>query len=44
MNKAYNAFEKCLSEGVKQSKGSCLRLLNSVLHPVSTAIYEYFKT
>ena len=32
---AYKAFEKCLNEGVKNSKDSCEKTLKSILYPVS---------
>ncbi|XP_035852377.1 nuclear GTPase SLIP-GC-like isoform X5 [Sander lucioperca] len=33
MHKTLEAFEKCLSEGVEKSKGSCEKVLKSFLHP-----------
>ncbi|XP_039681444.1 nuclear GTPase SLIP-GC-like isoform X2 [Perca fluviatilis] len=33
MEEAYKVFEKCLSEGVERSKGSCESDLMSVIHP-----------
>nr|XP_033500418.1 nuclear GTPase SLIP-GC-like isoform X1 [Epinephelus lanceolatus] len=33
MQKTYDTFERCLTEGVKKSKSSWERLLKSVLHP-----------
>ncbi|KAM9346664.1 nuclear GTPase SLIP-GC-like [Symphorus nematophorus] len=36
MEEVYEAFEKCLSEGVDKSKTSCERLLKSILYPTRT--------
>ncbi|XP_075938971.1 nuclear GTPase SLIP-GC-like [Anarhichas minor] len=33
MEETYQAFEKCLSEGVEKSKSSCEKALKSVIHP-----------
>ncbi|XP_075942818.1 nuclear GTPase SLIP-GC-like [Anarhichas minor] len=33
MKETYQAFEKCLSEGVEKSKSSCEKALKSVIHP-----------
>ena len=35
MDEAYETFEQCLSEGVRQSEESCEKLMNKVIAPVS---------
>ncbi|XP_026212138.1 nuclear GTPase SLIP-GC-like isoform X2 [Anabas testudineus] len=37
MDETYEAFEKCLNEGVKKSKSSCEVTLRPILHPKETA-------
>ncbi|XP_051243556.1 nuclear GTPase SLIP-GC-like isoform X31 [Dicentrarchus labrax] len=37
MEEAYEAFEKCLSQGVEQSKLSCERVVESVLYPIGVS-------
>lgn len=35
MDEAYETFERCLSEGVRQSEKSCEQVMNKVIAPVS---------
>ncbi|XP_061567135.1 nuclear GTPase SLIP-GC-like isoform X2 [Cololabis saira] len=44
MEETYNAFEKCLTEGVENSKNSCERTLDSFLHPRRKSGRGFHKT
>ncbi|XP_056258535.1 nuclear GTPase SLIP-GC-like [Seriola aureovittata] len=43
MEEASEAFEKCLTEGVENSKRSCEAKLKSILHPRGVAVHGFHK-